>query len=107
MRWTSHIFRTNCLRLNDRFRHIAGREGETNCDLCNGGIENIEHLMLDCRELERKRERDIMEKGRSKDKEEWMGNILWKAEDMGRVKEMVGNMWQERAKIRRRKGLQR
>ena len=48
-----------------------------------------------------------MEKGRSEDKEEWMGNILWKAEDMGRVKEMVGNVWQERPKKRRRMGLQR
>ena len=50
---------------------------------------------------------DIMEKARSEDKEEWMGNILWKAEDLGRLKEVMGNMWQERARIRRRMGLQR
>ena len=30
--------RTNCLRLNNRFRHIVGREGETNCDLCKEGM---------------------------------------------------------------------
>ena len=99
--------RTNCLRLNNRFRHIQGREGEVNCDLCGGGIENLEHFMLDCEELERKREREIMEGGRSEDREEWMGNILWRANDMGRVKGMVGNMWQERARLRRRMGLQR
>ena len=99
--------RTNCLRLNNRFRHIQGREGEVNCDLCGGGIENLEHFMLDCEELGRKREREIMEGGRSEDREEWMGNISWKADDMGRVKNMVGNMWQERAKLRRRMGLQR
>ena len=48
-----------------------------------------------------------MEGGRSEDREEWMGNILWKAGEMGRVKEMVGIMWQERAKVKRKKGLQR
>ena len=29
--------RTNCLKLNNRFRHIAGRKRETNYDLCNDG----------------------------------------------------------------------
>ena len=33
-------------------------------------MEDIEHFMLDCRELERKREQDIMEKGRIEEKEE-------------------------------------
>ena len=47
--------RTNCMRLNNMFRHIVGREGETNCDLCKEGMEDIEHFMLDCKELEIKR----------------------------------------------------
>ena len=48
-----------------------------------------------------------MERGRSEDRKEWMGNMLWKSEDMGRVKNMVGNMWQDRARKRRRMGLKR
>ena len=95
------------MRLNNRFRHIVGREGETNCDLCKEGMEDIEYFMLDCKELEIKRDREIMESGKSDDREEWMGNMLWKSEDMGRVKNMVGNMWQERARKRRRMGLKR
>ena len=62
--------RTNCLRLNNRFRHIPGREGEVNCDLCGVDIENIDHFLSNCREVERKREGDIMGEGRSEDRRE-------------------------------------
>ena len=79
--------RANCLALNNRYRHIAGREGETVCDLCRNGVEDLEHLMLKCKELEGKRNREIIEEGRREDKEEWMGNILWESEDMCGVKE--------------------
>ena len=44
--------RTDCLRLADRNRHVGG---ETDCSMCEEETEDLTHLILHCRELDRLR----------------------------------------------------
>ena len=92
------------MTLNDRYRHIQGKE--TGCDLCGKGLEDLEHFLITCESLEGKRDRTLIDRNRNEDIDEWIGNILWKEKDMGKVKKMVGEMWQRRCVLRKRMGLE-
>ena len=96
--------RANNVALNEKNRHIEG--GETRCEICEEGeIENLGHFLLACDRLGAERDEELMERNSGATAEEWIGNILWKEEDMEGVKRMVGKMWQKRATIRKRMGL--
>merc|ERR1711954_28407 len=49
--------RSNTLKLNTENRH---RNGNTKCDLCGDEKEDLIHFLLDCKELERKRDEGII-----------------------------------------------
>ena len=96
--------RANCMALNERNRHREG--GETSCEICGEEeLENLGHFLLACGSLDRERDDEVMERNSGATAEEWIGNILWKEEDIERVKEMIGKMWQRRAVLRKRMGL--
>ena len=96
--------RANNMALNERNRHREG--GETRCEICNEEeLENLGHFLLTCEALSNERDSELIERNSGDSAEEWIGNILWKEEDMESVKRMVGRMWQKRAVIRKRKGL--
>ena len=95
--------RVNCMALNNRYRHI--RDGVTTCDLCKDGTEDLEHFLLSCVSLSSARDEIIINRNRSVDVEEWMGNILWKEKEVERMKCMIGKMWQKRCVERKRMGI--
>ena len=96
--------RANNMALNEKNRHREG--GETRCEICNEGeLENLGHFLLTCEALRAERDDDLIERNSGDTAEEWIGNILWKEEDMESVKRMIGKMWQKRAVIRKRRGL--
>ena len=96
--------RANNMALNEKNRHRE--EGETRCEICGEGeMENLGHFLLACETLDVERDEELMERNSGATAEEWIGNILWKEEDMERVKRMIGKMWQKRAVVRKRMGL--
>ena len=96
--------RANCMALNERNRHREG--GETRCEICDEGeMENLGHFLLACEALDSERDDELVERNCGATAEEWIGNILWREEDMEKVKEMMGKMWQKRRVLRKRLGL--
>ena len=96
--------RANNMALNEKNRHRE--EGETRCEICGEGErENLGHFLLACETLGVERDEELIERNSGATAEEWIGNILWKEEDMERVKRMLGKMWQKRAVVRKRMGL--
>ena len=95
--------RVNCMALNNRYRHM--RDGVTTCDLCKDGTEDLEHFLLRCESLRNERDNEIINRNRSMDVEEWMGNIMWKEKEIERVKCMIGRMWHKRCVERKKLGI--
>ena len=85
--------RSNTLKLNTENRH---RNGNTKCDLCGDEKEDLIHFLLDCKELERKRDEGIMKNYYEPNKEEMTGKILHTSEHIEAVKIMIENMWNYR-----------
>ena len=96
--------RSNTLALNIDKRH---RGEPTRCELCYREEENIQHFMLECRELEEKRDQSLMMKHWSPDKEEMIGNIIFDIEEIDKVKTMLTKMWHKRKTELKRKQTQR
>ena len=82
--------RSNTLKLNVEKRH---KSGDTKCDLCGQVKEDLVHFLLDCKELESKRDKEIMEIYYDSDKEEMCGKILHTNRQIEEVKKMLENMW--------------
>ena len=82
--------RSNTLKLNVEKRH---KSGDTKCDLCGQVKEDLVHFLLDCKELESKRDKEIMEIYYDSDKEEMCGKILHTNRQIEAVKKMLENMW--------------
>ena len=80
--------RANTLDLNDRKRF---QRGDTSCGLCRAEKEDLCHCLLECRELEHRRIRTLLEKAREESDEETMGTLLFnmKGTDMEEAKEML------------------
>ena len=96
--------RANNMGLNEKNRHRG--EGVTVCEICNEGeVENLGHFLLACETLEGERDDELMERNAGATAEEWIGNLLWREDEMERVKRMVGKMWQKRTTVRKRMGL--
>ena len=85
--------RTNTLPLNITRRHTGG---DTKCELCNNENEDLIHFLIDCKELEHKRNQQIMEKKQNQNKELMAGSILFGKEDKENVKYMIDMMWKFR-----------
>ena len=85
--------RSNTLALNIEKRH---KGGNTECELCHTGDEDIRHFMLECWALEDKRNHLLMRKYWKQDKEEMIGDMLFDNKEIEKVKEMIDNMWHKR-----------
>ena len=85
--------RTNTLPLNTIKRHTGG---DTKCELCDNENEDLIHFLIDCKELENKRNKQIMEKNLNQDKEVMAGKILFGKEDKEDIKYMIDRMWKFR-----------
>ena len=62
--------RSNTLPLNIQRRHTGG---ETKCDLCEDGNEDLIHFLVECKELDHKRNKDIMLKNYNENREKHGG----------------------------------
>ena len=84
--------RANTLDLNDRKRF---QRGDTSCGLCKAEKEDLRHFLLDCRELEYRRNQNLLEKAKGENEEETMGNLLFnmKGTDLEEVKGMLWKLW--------------
>ena len=85
--------RSNTLALNIEKRHTGGN---TECELCHTGQEDIRHFMLECWTLEDKRNQQLMRKYWRQDKEEMIGEMLFDNKETERVKDMIDKMWHKR-----------
>ncbi len=85
--------RTNTLPLNTTKHHTGG---DTKCELCDNENEDLIHFLIDCKELENKRNKQIMEKNLNQDKEVMAGKILFGKEDKEDIKYMIDRMWKFR-----------
>ena len=74
-------------------RHTGG---DTKCELCDNENEDLIHFLIDCKELENKRNKQIMEKNLNQDKEVMAGKILFGKEDKEDIKYMIDRMWKFR-----------
>ena len=91
--------RANCLQLNDRKRF--GNE-ETNCTLCGQEEENIVHFILTCPELANIRSENYMKEFQQpyiENKDEIIGDLLFKTENMEEKKEVIYKLWITKKKI--------
>ena len=92
--------RANSLQLNDRKRFGGG---DTTCELCGIGEEDLGHFLLRCQKLEGKRRRDLLG-DRNREENIIIGELLFSGEKIQEVKEMLGRMWRERGYIMRMMG---
>ena len=93
--------RTNCLRLGDRNRHLGG---EVSCFMCREGTEDLEHFILDCRELEGIRTGlTRLQRPRIENPKEILGEFLY-GKEKKRGRDELYKLWCERE--RRRKALE-
>ena len=85
--------RTNSLDLNAENRHKKKvEEQDTSCKLCGNEYEDIIHFMIDCREIEKTRDKQLMKRHQDENKETMIGNILFKQENIEETKIMLGKM---------------
>lgn len=93
--------RSNTLKLNIRKRH---QNGDTKCELCEEEREDLTHFIIDCKELEGSRDKEIMKEHYDTNKEEMIGKILHTKEKIEAVKNMLEKMWNQRQIKRAIKG---
>ena len=93
--------RSNTLDINIENRHRT--EGKTLCDLCEKEDETTIHFLLNCEELEDKRDKDIIRKFSQTNKEDTIGEILFSKTDIEEIKCMLENMWRKRMRLKRKK----
>ena len=82
--------RTNTLPLNTSRRHTGG---DTKCELCDNENEDLIHFLIDCKGLEHKRNKYIIQKNLNEDKEKMAGSILFGKGDKENIKTMIEMMW--------------
>ena len=88
--------RTNCLKLNDRNRHQGG---EIECKLCGTNIENLEHFLLDCKELSEERQKMVeLQQPYQENRNKIIENVLFNTEGIEKRKEKIYSMWIKREK---------
>ena len=90
--------RTNALQLEEHLGR-GKADADTTCRLCKQGEGNLEHFMVECPELETKRENRIISKWRSQNKTQMTANILFKEKDHQSVGGMIKRMWLHRKEL--------
>ena len=92
--------RTGTLDLNTEKRH---KGEDTTCDLCKTGEETDIHFLLECETLKNKRDKGLIQKYDSQDKDEIVGELLFREKNIERVKQMIDNLWRRREVLRKKK----
>ena len=66
--------------------------------MCGAEREDIEHFVLKCRNLEHRRDGELIERLKGENEEETLGNLLFgaKDDDLEDIKEMLQKMWDSR-----------
>ena len=90
--------RTNSLQLEDHLGRGKPQYDKT-CKLCRDGEENLEHFLVECKELESERDRRIVE-DTDKPIQERTVEILFKSESNQETAMMIKNMWELRKRLR-------
>ena len=95
--------RANVLGLNDR-QHW--KKGDTSCRLCGHNYEDLKHFLLDCKELARGRNEELI-KRMTVDGEDTVGKVLFGFvdEDLEELKRMLQEMWNIRKRGELRTGV--
>merc|ERR1711942_379999 len=88
--------RSNTLKLKYINRHT---NGSISCDLCGNEKEDIVHFLLDCKELDRARDKNVLKEYYDPDKESMVGKILHSKDDIEKVKTMIEHMWNLRKNL--------
>ena len=88
--------RTNTLDLNTRNRFKKEDEKDTRCKLCGKENENLIHFLIECKEMEKVRDKELMKKYQEENMETMTGNILFNMENIEETKIMLGKMWKYR-----------
>ena len=90
--------RIRTLNLNIERRH---KGGDTVCELCREGDETDIHFILECKKLSDRRDLNLLQKYRGKEKDTIIGELLFKEKDVERVKIMLGKIWRRREVLRK------
>ena len=95
--------RSNSLKLNQRayFLKPNHKIEDKICNLCEEEEESLEHFMLKCNKLERKRNYELINRFKGSNIKETLGLLLFetRGEDLELIKEMITNMWETREKL--------
>ena len=91
--------RSNTLKLNIDKRH---KNEDTKCDLCGYEKENLVHFLIECKELENARNKELIKKFHDENHEIMAGRILFENNEIETTKAMLESLWICR-KIKRRK----
>ena len=83
---------TGLNRRNNNYR------GDISCKLCGAEREDQKHFILECRNLEHKRDKELIRNMEGENKVETLGNLLFKAkgDDLEALKEMLSKMLEMR-----------
>ena len=87
--------RSNTLNLNIQKRH---KKGDISCDLCGGEKEDLAHFLLDCKELDKVRDKEIIKEFFDENKDKMIGKMLHTNKQIEIVKKMLERMWKHRQK---------
>ena len=87
--------RTNSLQLEEHIGRGIPNYDKT-CKLCGTGEEDLEHFLVKCPELERKRDPEIMEMELPMTSEEKTSHTLFKNMQYQKLAKMIRGMWEYR-----------
>ncbi|CAL4078538.1 unnamed protein product, partial [Meganyctiphanes norvegica] len=85
--------RANTLELNKRKRY---KQEDPKCELCGYKEENLIHFLIECKELEESRNKELIKKFKDENKELMAGKILFEKDEIEEIKCMLGKMWRYR-----------
>ena len=92
--------RTNTLQVEE-FIHRRNKNHDTVCRLSGLEQEDIQHFLVTCPMLNQKRDREIIESWRSRNKHRQTVNILFKEKRYSKVSHMIKRMWDYRKDLLR------
>ena len=92
--------RTNSMQLADWYgRGKKGKE-DTSCPLCKQPLEDLVHFLIDCKELNNYRNKEIMNTIKKKrSKIDQVKTLLFRLKKWNEIAEMIQIMWNKRKSI--------
>ena len=91
--------RINSLKLEEH-KGRGNPHYDKTCKLCKGGIEDIVHFLIDCKELEEDRNYHLIDNS-LKNSEEKMIKLLFQSEDFQGTGHMIKKMWNRRKTLQK------